>query len=441
MLRFRCSAVLVLVAVMTCMGFAQSKPTTIAIVGGRLIDGNEGPPLNRSVVIIEGKKVSAVGRMGEVQIPAGAKIVDTSGMTVMPGLIDMHVHLMILGHGDYFYWFPWLEREKKAMEIMKISARQLLMHGVTTVRDVAGPLQESLDLREAIKRGEVPGPRMFVTGPFIARNCWMLSEYYCHPIKTPDEAAQWAEKLASAGVDWLKPWLGVTEDDLKAVVAVARKHKIKVATHGGNEFEIMRDIRAGVDSLEHTGAAADMPFREEVLRAIVDSRVWVVPTMMQGWVYKVSEDFPERLDSQQVRQDFGPELFQNVRNSLNDFQRLNYYFPDIHDRIRLMPAKWKQLIQSGAQLLIGTDSGTPLNYHTESGRREMELFVQNGMSPLRTISTATRFPAMALGVGDSLGTIEPGKLADVIVVDGDPLESMTYLTNVVHVFKDGIQYK
>ncbi len=434
-------SLLTLILTVTPFTSAQSKPAAIAIVGGRLLDGNEGPPLDRSVIVIQGNKISTVGRLGEVQIPGGAKVVDASGMTVMPGMIDMHVHLMILGHGDYFYWFPWLEKEKKAMEIMKISARQLLMHGVTTVRDVAGPLEESLSLREAIKKGDVAGPRLFVTGPFIARNCWMLSEYYCHPIKTPEEAGQWAEKLSSAGVDWLKPWLGVTEDDLKAVVAVARKHKIKVATHGGNEAEIMRDIRAGVDTLEHTGAAADMPFRDEVLRAMVDSRVWVVPTMMQGWVYKVSEDYPERLDSQEVKQDFGPDLFANVRNSLKDFQRLNYYFPDIHDRIRLMPAKWKQMIQGGVQILMGTDSGTPLNYHTESGRREMELFVADGMAPLRAISAATRFPAMALGQGDYLGTIEPGKLADIIVVDGDPLESMAYLKNVVHVFKDGTQYK
>ncbi|HZR33496.1 MAG TPA: amidohydrolase family protein [Terriglobales bacterium] len=423
------------------VGNAQSSDV-IAIVGGQLVDGNGGPPVHRSVVLVKGKKIQAVGREGELQIPANAKVVDAHGMTVMPGLIEMHTHLLILGAGDYYQWFPWLERQKRAMEVMKITAHQLLMQGVTTARDVMSPTDESIQLRDAINSGKEVGPRLFVTGAFIARNCWMLSTYYCDKITTPEEGVALTRKRIASGVDWVKAWMGVTAEDLKAITEEAHKAGKKVATHGTNDAEINAAVDAHVDSIEHTGGAASGPFSPQLINKMAQSGIWVVPTMMQGWVYKLTEDFPERVDDPQLKKDFPPDIYKLAHEQTEHPERLQYYFADIHERIKAMPDAWKQLISGiSNHILLGTDSGTPLNWQTNATRNELILFVQNGMTPLQAISAGTRWPAMALGKLDEFGTVVPNKYADIIVVDGNPLEDMAYMKNVVHIFKEGVQVK
>ena len=144
---------------------AADKPT-LALVGGQVIDGYEGPPIHDGVVLIAGERIVAVGRRGEIAVPAGTPVIDTAGMSVLPGLMDMHVHLMILGHADYEYWDKtYMARFRD--EIMPIAAKQLLMSGVTTVRDLGAPLEEILHVKRRIEKGEIPGPRLFVSGPFI----------------------------------------------------------------------------------------------------------------------------------------------------------------------------------------------------------------------------------------------------------------------------------
>jgi imidazolonepropionase-like amidohydrolase len=144
---------------------AHARP--LALVGGRLIDGFGGHPLANSVIIIDNERVTAVGTVGALQVPADAEVISTEGMDVLPGLWDCHVHTMILGHSDYAYWdktYP----PRLGGEIMPAAARQLLMAGVTSARDLGGPLKESISLRDRINRGEIPGPTLYVAGPFIS---------------------------------------------------------------------------------------------------------------------------------------------------------------------------------------------------------------------------------------------------------------------------------
>jgi imidazolonepropionase-like amidohydrolase len=148
---------------------AQRTPAKLALVGGMLLDGYEVPPTHHAVVLIEGDKIVAKGRMGEVTIPPDARVIDTSGRTMLPGLIDLHVHTMILGHGDYGRWFPWILEQNLVEEVMTISVKQLLMAGVTSAIDLASPLKESIRVRDRINKGEIPGPRMWMSGPWITR--------------------------------------------------------------------------------------------------------------------------------------------------------------------------------------------------------------------------------------------------------------------------------
>ena len=157
--------------------FLFSQTNLKALIGGRLIDGFGGEPLANSVIIIEGEHIKAIGQVGNLDIPKGAEIISTEGMDVLPGLWDMHVHLMINGHSNYSYWdkkYPPLFKDV----IMPSSAKQLLMAGVTSARDLGGPLEESIYIRDAINKGELDGPTMYMSGPFIQHEPYPGTEQF-----------------------------------------------------------------------------------------------------------------------------------------------------------------------------------------------------------------------------------------------------------------------
>ena len=137
-----------------------------ALVGGTLIDGNGSTTTRNSVILIEGDRIKAVGEVGSLAVPEGAEVISTEGMSVLPGLWDTHVHLMINGHADYDHWDKTYPPQFRTV-IMPSSAKQLLLAGVTSARDLGGPLEDSLAVRDAINSGEIPGPTMYVSGPFI----------------------------------------------------------------------------------------------------------------------------------------------------------------------------------------------------------------------------------------------------------------------------------
>ena len=167
---------------------AQSPAGNVVVLsGGRLIDGFGGPPLENSVIVIRGNRIEAVGRQGEVAIPPGARVISTEGRTVLPGLMDMHVHLMLVGHADYDHWFRTYAKKYRDV-IMPIAAKELLMAGVTTVRDVGAPLGDILAVRDRIARGEIPGPRVFASGPFLQKSAPPLEAEFRWAVNGPDDA-------------------------------------------------------------------------------------------------------------------------------------------------------------------------------------------------------------------------------------------------------------
>src|SRR5687767_4932503 len=148
-------------ALLLSLLLAQNAPLK-ALVGGTLIDGHGGPPLRNSVIIVRGDRIEAVGQVGRLAVPAGAEVISTEGMSVLPGLWDMHVHLMINGHADYAHWdrtYPSLFERVT----MPASAKQLLLAGVTSARDLGGPLEASLNVRNAINTGTMTGPTLYVS--------------------------------------------------------------------------------------------------------------------------------------------------------------------------------------------------------------------------------------------------------------------------------------
>ena len=171
-----------------------------ALVGGTLIDGFGGKPLQNSVVIIEGERVKAVGQVGSIMIPTNAEIISTEGMSVLPGLWDMHVHLMINGHSDYTHWDKKYLKVAKQV-IMPASAHQLLIAGVTSARDLGGPLEASISVRDRINEGEIPGPTMYMSGPFIQHEPYPGTAEFRWGVKGVADARTKVQQLAKAGVN------------------------------------------------------------------------------------------------------------------------------------------------------------------------------------------------------------------------------------------------
>ena len=190
-----------------------AQSADLAVVGGMLIDGNEGTPIQNSVVLISGDRITAVGQEGTTPIPAGAEIIDANGKTVLPGLIESHGHLMIIGHGEYSEYFP--RYEDRLLEIMRLSAEQLIYAGVTTVRDVGAPLEPSVQVREEINSGRIVGPRVYASGPFIVRDFGEYDEYFQVKVNSVEEARQAAIDIIEGGADLLKPWGIIYPEDLK----------------------------------------------------------------------------------------------------------------------------------------------------------------------------------------------------------------------------------
>jgi len=296
---------------------------------------------------------------------------------------------------------------------------------------------------DRIKSGAIPGPRMWMSGPWITRDLGDYSPVLPNQIlvDTPAQAAAAVDRLAAAGVDVIKAYLELGPAHYKAIVDAAHRHRLKVHAHVYDPVNVRDAFEAGVDVLTHVGSAGMPTYDPALVKAIaVKGTAVVVTAAHRAFLFPATVDFPERLQDPQLKEDFGPQIWEEVQNSLKGFQRLSY-FSTTDQEIRFSRASLGQWIESNATMGMGTDSGTPMNFHTEALWREMKAHVDVGLSPQRTISAATRVNAEILGKGKELGTIEPGKLADVIVVRGNPLFDITALSNVEVVVKDGVVYK
>jgi imidazolonepropionase-like amidohydrolase len=329
-------------------------------------------------------------------------------------------------------------------KVMEISAKQLLMAGVTTTIDLGAPLKPILGMRDRINKGEVVGTRVFASGPWLSRGAGgaMQAGFGGINITSSGEASEKVEQLAAAGVDHIKAHAGLTRDDYRAIVDAAHKHRLRVYAHVYAETDVRNALETGVDVLQHVGSAGTAPpYSQALITDIVNAgRPVVVTAAHRAWIYEDTANFPERLQDPGLKAAFGPEIYDEVQNSLKNWWTLGYF--QRTDREMLYRERGvKQFLEAGAVMGMGTDSGTPMNFHSEALWREIKVHVDMGMPPSRAIAAATRVNAQIIGKGRELGSIEPGKIADIIVVDGNPLFDITALSHVEVVVKDGVVYK
>lgn len=420
-----------------------------ALVGGTLIDGFGGKPIHNSVIIIEGERVKAVGHQGNLQVPVGAEIISTEGMSVMPGLWDMHVHLMINGHSNYAHWdatyLPLL-----ADVIMPSSAHQLLLAGVTSARDLGAPLEASIQVRDRINRGDIPGPTMYMSGPFLQHKPYPGTEAFRWGISGVTDARAKVKKLADAGVDCIKliDQDEMTMEEVKAIVDEAHKRGLTVVAHAHRPEEIRRGMEAGVDCFEHTGLSSAPEYPDDVMALIKERTakmnlgpLYWTPTVEGLYNYEYMRDNPEKLDNDCWHLGLPDSIIADIRESIRYPGRMPY-FQLTPIRKPTLERKVNQLREAGVVLLIGTDSGIPMKFHCQSTWNELDVWVNEfGFDAMYAIKAATYWPAKAMGVDGDYGTISEGKYADIIAVKGDVLRYISLLQDVDMVIKHGKRHK
>jgi imidazolonepropionase-like amidohydrolase len=402
----------------------------IVLKAARLIDGRGGAPLAPAVVVIDGERIAAVGP--SAALPAGARVIDLGGATLLPGLIDLHTHLTIR-YGEN--WEEQLVKFTPAHVALwgAANARTTLLAGFTTCRDMgtSWPYVD-VDLREAINAGAVPGPRLYVAGSYIsstggAGDAKQFSDYVQVPLvdnlaDSPAEVTKQVRKNFKHGADFIKLLAtgavlsqGITpgaqqfsDEEIQAAVTEANRWGRPVAVHAHGTQGIKAVIRAGVRTVDH-GSFLD----DEAVAMLQAARgkTWYVPTLYtmtalerDGRKNGVPE--PELARARMV----GPQM------------RLGF----------------QRALAAGLPIGYGTDSGV-----IPHGENAEELIVRVGLGekPMDALVSATRISAEVLGWSDRLGTVEPGKFADLIAVGGNPLEDITVVRKVGFVMKGGVVYK
>ena len=422
-----------------------------ALVGGRLIDGYGHQPIANSVILVKNGIIEKVGTVETLPIPANYKVISTEGMDVLPGLWENHAHLMINGHADYEHWdktYP----ERFQDEIMPSSAVQLLLAGVTSARDLGAPLEASMSVKRRIENGEIPGPRLFVSGPFIQAEPYPGTELFRWGVSSEREAKRKVDELADAGVDIIKliDHDKMTLETAQAVVDQAHKRGLVVVAHSHRPDEIRRGIAIGVDNFEHTGLTTAPEYPEDIMALLKERTakgrvaggpLYWTPTVEGLFNYENTVANPEKLDNICWERGLSEDIVEDIRSSLKNVGQLEY-MQLTPLRKPTLKRKIQQLKEAGLVLLVGTDSGIPTKFHCQSTWNELAIWVEEmGMTPMDTIRAATYWPSVLMKVNDKVGTVSAGKYADIIAVKGDVLRHINLLQNVSLVMKNGVLYK
>jgi len=416
--------------VLLALAASPAQARSLYVEAGRLLNVETGELATGQCLLTDGEKIARIEPCGET--PAGVERVDWSGYTVLPGLIDLHTHLADAGQ-DADVALPLKTSPQATALIGAQNARTTLLAGFTTVRDV-GTYRGLTDvaLRDAINLGRVPGPRMFVAGAYITvpggggelngvvPNDELPPDMRLGVVRDAAEAHDRTEFLFANGVDFIKMIatgavlaIGtepgereLTDEEMLATVAVAREHNSYATAHAHGAEGIKAAIRAGVRSIEHASLVD-----EEGLQLARDYGVWLVMDIFNGdWI----EEFGTR--------EGWPEEYLRKNRETTDLQREGF----------------ANAVRMGVRIGYGTDAGV---YPHGLNARQFAYMVRYGMTPLQAIRSATMEAATLIGHEGELGSLKPGKFADMIAVEGDPLANVRVLESVAGVIKGGERFK
>ncbi len=421
----------VLAAIALFAGCSRPVPRVIAIRGAAVIDGGEAKP---AVVIVRGNKIEAVGETAA--IPPGAEIVDASGKFITPGLMDLHVHLGSTGGAGFVPGHYTRERVTKNLNAY-------LYFGVTTVRSVGTERQAGLDLRDQQRCGDVTTARLFTAGRgFTAPGghpSQEIGDIARQPSSTDDARAQ-VRELASPKVDLIKIWIDgrkgqspkISRPVIEAILDEARQFKIPVHAH----IHSLEDTKHFFD---HGGAGFlhmvrdSAEFDEQFVKAIVDRRAVFTPTLIRqelAWYYKDAN----RFDDPGIARIATPETIAGMRKAAAEAAEAS---PLAREEFQLALANSKKLAGRGVAIAVGSDGGSQMDLAGLMTHREIELLVEGGFTPAEALAAATRNGALALNKSAELGAIAKDRLADLLVLDANPLDDVRNLRKISRLMLDG----
>src|SRR6185503_7823091 len=398
--------------------FRYTMIKSLAIRSVRVIDGT-GRTIERATVVVRGTTIVAVGSDRDLALPRGAAKIDGRGLTLLPGLIDCHVHLCLGAEPDVG---DAIAKETPALTLLKSSqaARQTLEAGFTTVRDVGSRDHSIFTLQRAIEGGLVPGPRIVGAGlaicmigghaRFIGQEVEGTEQVRSAVRAQIAAGASVIKVIASGGV--LTPGTSpdqaqMTVEELEAAVGEAQRTGRKVAAHAHGSSGMKNAVRAGVDSIEHATL-----MDEEAAAMMKQQGVFMVPTLSA------------LATTAACRLGCGiPESALDKAKSMTKRHAVSF----------------KKALRDGIQIAMGTDAGTPFNFHGENAQ-ELERMVAFGMSPMQAILASTSAAARLIGIQDQVGTIEKGKLADLLLFEGNPLRRIDLLrdrSRIIGVMQSG----
>ena len=404
-----------------------------AIIGAVLIDGTGGPPRSDSVVIVAGSRIRAVGNRANMPIPAGVEKINGMGKFLVPGLIDLHVHLGTRSGAKY-------DAAEYTRDRIERNLNTYLYYGVTTVRSMGTDRRAAFDLRKAERDGQLLTASLFTAGRgFTAPGGHPAQEVGDVVIQTnsPEDARKQVDALAGEQVDAIKIWvddLGGTAPKVKpavtdAILDEARKFNIPVTAHIYSLADTEHLVSAGAAGFLHM-----IQDTEDIDPAFIarlrDLRIVFAPTLIRqelDWLYK---QHPELLNDPEVARSVDADVIAAAKQAGH---------PTPTDRLNFERAvrNTGKLAAAGVPIGVGSDGGSNLDFPGLMTHRELELLVQAGLSPMDVIVAATRTGALALRKSDELGTIEPDRLADLMLVSANPLEDVRNLRKIDRIMLHG----
>jgi imidazolonepropionase-like amidohydrolase len=421
--------------------FVSVEAPVVALLHVTVVDGTGAPPQRDRTVLLEGNRIAAVGPADEVRIPSGARELDLQGHTVIPGIVGMHDHTDYTG-------------VRTRVALIHTAPRMYLGSGVTTIR-TAGSLSPfaEVNLRRDVDAGRVPGPRIHISGPRLS-----VGGSHFTP-ETPEDVRRYVAFWEAEGARWLKAHSQVRRADLAAAVEEAHRRGMKMTGHLCS-VTAREAAELGIDNLEHglyvmsdfvpdkepdvcpqgqSRSLVDLdiqgPEAQDLIRTLVDRGVAITSTLAV-----IEQLVPGRPVEDRTLDVMSPDVraaFLERRRSLEamaDRSPMPAIFPKVLEFERAF-------VDAGGLLAAGVDpTGNGGALPGFGDQRNFELLIEAGFSPLEALRIMTLNGAILLGDGDQLGSVEPGKLADLVVIDGDPIENPAEIRNVTLVFKDGVGY-
>jgi len=425
------------------VALAQSAATNgVALVGGTLIDGTGAPPVRDSVVLIRGDRIERVGTLATVPVPAGYESISTEGMTVLPGLWDLHVHLIYSGHPNPGAWFKH-DAEFESVTI-PASARQMLMGGVTSVRDLAAPATAVLGVKRRIASGALPGPTIYAAGPALAKlapnQTSVTSQFLA--IDGADDARAKTRRLLDDGVDVVKIFFAerMSPEERTAIVSEAHARGKKVAMHGQNDAEVRLGLQMGIDDFQHIGIDSPeyAPDIAEALRARVKRGppLYWTPTVGANGLLNAAyfSSKPEIIDDPENYLGLPAPLVAEVKAGWAAYQPR----APRADAEAIVKRKVAQMREAGVELVFGTDEGSAGQFARHSTWMDADLWVRVlGLDPLWVLRRMTLDAAAVMGADRDNGSVAAGKYA----VGGDPLRHIDVPRDPKVIVRHGRRFK